>query len=69
MIVKEKINETISRWILVVAAITSLTVALGLTFNVRFPLRGYLIGQDLMSEAIALFGVLAAGFIAAIALL
>lgn len=62
-------RETISRWILTLAALTSLTMAFGLAFNRQWPNRTWLIQQHILDAAIGLFGVLAAGFIAAIALL
>lgn len=54
---------------MVVAACVSLMTALGLTFNPNYPLRTYLFEQGILGATIGLFGVISAGFIAAIALL
>lgn len=64
-----KTKETIGRSLLTLAACVSLIVALGLLLIPEFPLRSYLFQQSLLEPAIGLFGILAAGFIAAIALL
>lgn len=51
------------------AACVSLLVALGLILIPEYPLRTYLLEQDILGATIGLFGILSAGFIAAIALL
>jgi len=66
---KPKTKEAISIWLLAAVASVLLIVALGLTFLPDYPWRTQLIEQGVLDSAIALFGILTAGFIAAIALL
>ncbi len=66
---KAKTKEAIGRWLLVAAASASLILAVALVINPRFPYRDILVQQQILGDTIGLFGVLSAGFIAAIALL
>ena len=62
-------EDFLNKWIMSIASAVTLIMALGLTFLPSFPDRYYLIDQKILGDAISLFGVLSAGFIASAALL
>lgn len=64
-----KTKEKIGSGLLASAASAALIIALALIVAPKFPLRSYLLEQDILGATIGLFGVLSAGFIAALALL
>lgn len=66
---RAKTKEKIGSGLLASAASASLIIAVALIIAPKFPLRSYLLEQDILGATIGLFGVLSAGFIAALALL
>jgi len=66
---KRKITLVIGYWALGLCAAFSLAVAVGLIIEPTYPLRAHLLKEGILGAVIGLFGMLSAGFIAAIALL
>jgi hypothetical protein len=66
--VQAKRKDIIGTWLLVTCFSVSFLAALGLAIYPDFPLRTYMIEQDVLGAVIGFFGVLSAGFLAAILL-